>query len=489
MNNGIRLMLAGALAFTAAASAASPVLAQRSVQLEQGERPRENRRTRDAEKHLDMADAGVMGPEVADSLYEEALANANEAIEDRDNNPLGYLLAGRALLGLGRFEEAVAALDKAEELRPVYMFEIDPIREGGWFDQYEVAQPLLSSGDYPQAAVVLENANLLYKKRPEVMIVLGQIYASAAGTMTDPAARMETTDKAIERLREADEVITTLTQMPEVDSALAASWLAQQAEIPVTIAQALISAERYDEAAAALQGLVESNPGNILYATNLAGIYAQSEKPDSAKLVYSRLLTRTDLAPKDLYMIGIGLYQANEYGLAAGAFKGGVEIASKDRDAVEMWTRSLQLSLTTGGGDETPEQTQEVVTAAEQWTALDPNNRVGLLILAQAVNKAGDEPRTIELVEQIEALNVGLIDLQLERQFSGGASLRGDIENLKADPGTLVTIEFTFYDLAGNTLGTSMVQVSTGLKDARTPFQTVFDSEQQVDGYTYTLSM
>ena len=487
MNNGLRLMVAGALAFTAAASAASPVLAQRTVRLEQGERPRENRRTRDAVKQLDMAQTGIVGPEVADSLYEEALANANEAIEDRDNNPLGYLLAGRALLGLGRFAEASAALDKAEELRPVYMLEIDPIREGGWFGQYEIAQPLLSSGDYTEAAVILEKANLIYKKRPEIMIVLGQIYSAQAGTETDPAARVEATNLAIQRLTEADEVITA--RSAEVDSATAVSWQEQRVEIPVTIAQALISAERFDEAAEALQGLVESNPDNILYATNLAGIYAQSEKPDSAKLVYSRLLTRTDLAPKDLYLIGSGLYQANEYDLAAGAFKRGAEAAPKDRDAVEMWTRSLQLVLTKGGGEATPEQLQEVITAAEQWTALDPNGRVGLLILAQNVNKAGDEPRTVELVGQIEALNVALLDLQLRRQPSGGASLLGDVENLKADPGTPVTIEFTFYDRAGNALGSQTVQVSTGLKDARTPFQTVFDSDQQVDGYTYIVSM
>ena len=105
------------------------------------------------------------------------------------------------------------------------------------------------------------------------------------------------------------------------------------------------------------------------------------------------------------------------------------------------------------------------------------------------MNKAGDEDRTVELIEQIEALNVGLIDLQLDRSSSGGATLMGDIENLKADPGTPVTIEFTFYDLADNTLGNETVQVSTGLKDARTPFQCVINSDQQVDGYTYIVSM
>jgi len=476
-------MLAGALAFTAAASTASPVHAQA---LEQGQRPRENRQTRSAEKQLEMAGSGVVGPEATDSLYGEALANANKAIESRDNNPLGYLIAGRALLGLGRFVEASAAFDKAEELRPVYMLVIDPIRGEAWFDQYELAQPLLASLDYAQAAEVLETANLIYKKRPEIMIVLGQIYASEAGTTTDPAVRMEATDKAIQRLREADQVITA--RIADVDSATAVGWLEQQAEIPVTIAQALISAERLDEAAAALKSLVDSNPDRIAYATNLAGIYSQGEKPDSAKLVYGRLLNRDDLAPKDLYLIGSGLYQANEYEMATGAFKRGADMSPKDRDAVEMWTRSAQLGMTTGDGDPTPEQLQAVISAAEQWVSLDPNGRIGVLILAQNVNKAGDEARTVELVQQIEELNVGMIDMLLERRPGGGATLIGDIENLKVDPGTLVTIEFTFYDRAGNALGTQTVQVSTGLKDARTPFQVAFSSDQQVDGYTYTLS-
>ena len=376
MNNGLQLMLAGALAFTAAVSAGTPAHAQR---LEQGERPRENGQTRDAEKQLGLAEAGLMGPEVADSLYQEALANANEAIKDRDNNPLGYLLAGRALLGLRRFEEADAAFDKAEELRPVYILEIDPIRERGWFDQYDIAQPLLGSGDYGGAAEVLEMANLIYNKRPEIFIVLGQIYASDAGTATDPAARVEASEKAIQRLRAADEVIEA--RIADLDSATTVSWLEQQADIPVTIARALLAAERYDDAATALQGLVESNPDNIQYAASLADIYAQSEKPDSARAVYERLLTLDDLAPKDLYMIGSGLYQANEYELSAVAFKRSVDISPKDRDAVEMWTRSLQLGMTTGGADATPEQLQEVITAAEKWTALDPNGRAGLLIL------------------------------------------------------------------------------------------------------------
>ena len=99
MNYRLRLMLAFALAFTAAVTAASPVLAQK--------RPRETNQTRNAVKQLDMAESGIMGPEAADSLYGLALDFANEEIGLRDENPLGYLLAGRAFLGLRRFCRSV----------------------------------------------------------------------------------------------------------------------------------------------------------------------------------------------------------------------------------------------------------------------------------------------------------------------------------------------------------------------------------------------
>lgn len=479
MNYRLRLMLAFALAFTAAVTAASPVLAQK--------RPRETNQTRNAVKQLDMAESGIMGPEAADSLYGLALDFANEEIGLRDENPLGYLLAGRAFLGLRRFAEASAALDKAEELRPVYVQETDVVRETGWFNQYEAAQPLLSAFEYAQAAEELELAHVIYKKRPEIMIVLGQLYVAEAGAATDPAARLEATDKAIARLNEADGVIKA--RISEVDSTLAEAWREQQAEIHVTIAQALISAERFDEASAALRGLVEVNPDNLRYAANLGSIYAQVGKPDSAKAVYSRLLERPDLTPTHFYQFGSGLYQVNEYRMAADVFKRGADAAPKDRDAIEMWARSVLLAVSDGGVEATPEEAQEVMDAAERWIELDPYGRDGFVILTRFVNTAGDEPRTVELITKVDAMTVVVRDLLLQRDADGGADVVGMLMNVKADPGTPVTMVFTFYDQAGNALGTQTTMVTAGAVDTSTDIELRFDSDSQVDGYGYTLSM
>jgi tetratricopeptide (TPR) repeat protein len=485
MDARFRLVLVAALAFSAVAcgssagstsdTAATPRPGGGAQPLAQGVRPTENDQTREAEKALGLA-AAAATPQAAAPHYRLALDSANAAIRLDANNPLGHRLAGEALLGLERPLEAAAALDRAEELRPIYALETEGIRERGWIDEYQRAQPFLQSGDYLKAAEVLEGANALYRQRPEIMVVLGQIYAQE----NQP-------DKAIVHLQRADSLITA--RLPEVDSAMATEWRTQQAEIPVTIAQAYIGAKRYDEASSTLAALAAAHPDNLLYARSLADVYAQSQKPDSATAVYTRLLERRELAPADLYQIGTGLYSIDRFAEAAGAFRKAAEAAPKDRDAFEMWARTLQLDLNRTGSEPSATRLAELMTAAQGWLALDPHSRVGMLILAQTTNKAKNEALTNELVRKMDALAIGVTDLQLRRLPEGGATLSGAIENYKASPGTQLTLTFTFFDKAGNALGTEQARVATGARDAKNTFSVRFSSDRQVDGYTYSMPM
>ena len=475
MNFRFRLMLAGALAFAAAGCAASAGgTGGGGTPTAQGMRPVNNNQTREAEKSLNLAIASK-----SPTFFQAALDSANSAITLNPDNPLGHLIAGQALLGLNRPREAAAALAKAEELRPAYVPELEPIREEAWINQYTLAQPLLDSGDYLEAAEVLEAGNLLYRKRPEIMIVLGQIYAQ------DNQA-----EKAVEHLRRADSLITA--RLPELDSTMAASWTDQRADIPVAIAQAYISAGRFDEAAGSLRDLLATDPDNVMYARNLASIYAQGEQPDSAAVVYDRLFRRTDLSPADLYDIGIGYYSMDMYPKAVDAFKRVVDIAPKDHDAIEMWARTIQLGqieARADGTEPTPAELAELARVAEQWVALEPNSQIGMLILAQTFNNANNEARTVEIIEKMDVMSVSTSDLQLRRNPAGGATVNGVLENLKADPGTAVTLTFTFYDAAGNAIGTQSTRVNTADAQAKTPFSVQFGSDRQVDGYGYTLGM
>lgn len=447
--------------------------------LAQGERPRENEHTRAAANHLEQAqEAGT--PEAARPHYQAAVASAEEAIALDERNPLPWLQAGRAYLGLEDYPKADSALKRAEELRPIYQLETESIREQAWIDLYQQAAPHVNAGEYAEAVPHFENANAIYDARPEVMIALGQIYI-----------QLEEYDKGLENLRNAMAIIES-DRMQDVDSATAASWREQAQDIPVIIAQSLIQAGRYQEAADALRDLIAADPENSLLIRNLASVYVQMQQPDSARALYERLLARTDLLAGDYYTVGVGFYNMEDFQAAADAFEAAASQAPKDRDALEMWARSLQIQLQDqedGSAEADPALLQELEDAAQRWADLDPYSRNAYVVLAQTVNKAGKEDRTRELVRHIEQLPISVESLEARKPRIGGATVMGTVRNLSAEPGQTVTLRFTFYDRAGNAMGSESATVTLPAQDATQVFSIDFQSDQQVWGYGYTTDL
>ncbi len=433
--------------------------------LQQGERPRDDEDTRAAQRSLAQAQ-DMQDQSQAEALYMQALTSARAAIAADSTNPLAYRLAGVAAIGAGDYQQADTYLDRAEKLRPIYQLETEGIREQAWLDLYNQAAPLVSQGQYAEAAQVFEKANAIYDQRPEVMITLGQIYA-----------QMREHDKALENLDRAQALIDS-DKMQEVDSATAASWRESAAAIPLTKASVLADAGRFEEAAAIFRQLHEQDPNNVEMARNLAAMLVQMGNTQEAFQVYDDLLNRPGLSNADLYNIGVGFYQGSDYERAAQAFRKAAEASPKDRDAIEMWARSLQIDSAYA----------EVPTATERWIELDPNNQNAYLIMAQAVNQTGDSKQASELVGKIEALQVTVNDLQLVRS-SEGASATGTVINKTLAPGTNVTLSFTFYDTNGNQVATATKSVSVGATDSPTSFQVDATSSTPIAGYGYTLKV
>jgi len=432
--------------------------------LAQGERPRHTGNTRAAEKALKQAREAA-GDAEAQPFYQQALDAANAAIAEDARNPLAYRLAGEAHLGLKQYKEAGEAFDKAVDLRPIYQIELEPIREKTWINLYQEAAPAVNAGDYDKAITLFEDANAIYDERPEVMITLGQVYA-----------QKREHDKALANLRKALEIINS-DKIEDMDSATVELWHQQAKEIPVTIAQVLADAGRFEEAAAQFEKLAESDPQNIMFLRNLAALLIRMEKQDSAFAVYDRMLAHPDLGARDYYAIGVGFYQASAFKRAADAFKGAATKSVKDRDALEMWARSLQLDSLYDA----------VPPVAKRWIELDPNNRNAHLILAQAVNQLGDEEAARQQVQAIQALKVTVDNLQMRRRASGGAEVIGDVTNQTLEPGATVTLGFTFYDDAGNAIGTQAQQVRVAAKGTPVSFTVEFNSSDPVGGYGYTV--
>ena len=431
----------------------------------QGERPRQTENTRAAQRHLDAGDEAD-DPAEARMHYEQAMTAAEAAIAEDGRNPLAHRQAALSALALEDYATAGAHFDHAMELRPIYEFEDTPIREGAWIELYQQAIPMVNGGDYEGATPIFENANAIYSKRPEAMITLGQLYA-----------QLRQHDDALRNIDMALEVIDS-DIVEEMDSATVASWEQQTAELPMLRATVLADAGRFEEAAVAFRTLWAQNPDDLLAGRNLAGILVQMDDTEGAFAVYEQLMANPNLSAADFYTMGVGYYTGSDYSRAAEAFNGALERNPRDRDALEMLVRSLDLG----------EAYTDVPAAAQRWIDLDPNGQNAYLILAKAVNANGDEDAARAAIETVDGLQVSVNDLQIVRLGDGGARVQGSVVNKQLAQGASVTLEFTFYSASGSAMGTVSEVVSLSAPGMASVFQAEFSSMEQVGGYGYTLT-
>jgi tetratricopeptide (TPR) repeat protein len=466
MRDGLVLALALGLGLTGCASGGGSAPATGPTGganlLAQGERPRETENTRAAEGHLEAAEEAASADQ-ARPLYEQAMQSGQAAVAEDPTNPLAHRLAGFAALGLEDYQAAGQHFDRAQELRPIYEIELAPVREQAYIDLYQAASPYLQSGDFTQAVGFLEGANAVYPDRPEALITLAQIHGQERNH-----------DLAIQRIDEAIAFFQS-DRMEDVDLETAAAWQEQADGLPLMRAQVLADAGRYEEAAVSYRQMVEADPSNIALTQDLAAILMQMGNEAEALAVYEALLARPSLSAQDYYRIGVGFYQASDYERAADAFGESAEMSRMDRDAIEMWARSLQLDSAYAA----------VPPVAERWLELDPASQIAITVLAQAVNATGDAARAGEIIRGVDALPVTVNDLQM-RRFEGGAEVTGSVSNLTAEQGSRVTLEFTFYGPSGERLGTARQEVPIRAPGMSEVFQVDFSSEQPVAGYGYT---
>lgn len=430
-----------------------------------GLNPRNTDNTRSAEDAIEAAEEAT-DPAEAAQLYAQASQFAELAIQEDTLNPLAYRLAGVASIGTDEYTAAGEYFDQAIELRPLYEFDLVAVRERAWIDLYQEATPYVQSGDYESAAQYFEYANDIYQGRPEAMVTLGQIYA-----------QLREHDAAIENLNAALAFSDSETMM-QADSATAASWEEQLEPLPLLRAQVLADAGRFEEAVGTYRQMSAANPDDIELKRGLAAILMEMGSETEATSVYLEMMDMPGLDSETLFSIGVGFYQSNDYGNAAAAFGNAATASVNDRDALEMWARSLQLDSAY----------TELPVVAERWINLDPSGQNGWLILAQSANQNGDAETTQEAIQAVEALEFIVNDLQLMRFGNGGAEVNGSVVNKTLDPGERVTLRFTFYANDGTPIGSVTETLTLGGADMAQVFSIQFDSAEQVGGYGYRVN-
>ena len=428
-----------------------------------GLNPRNTDNTRAAEDAIEAAEDAVV-PNEAERLYAQARDLAEAAIQGDTLNPLAYRLAGIASIGTEDYADAGAYLEKAIELRPLYEFELVAVREQAWMNLYQQGTPYVQTGDYETATQYFEWANDIYKGRPEANVILGQIYA-----------QLRDHDAAIENLNTAIGFAGSEIML-QADSATASSWKEQLEPLPLLRAQVFAAAGRFEHAIGPYRQLSAADPTDVELKRGLAAILMEMGKEVEAKAVYIDMLEMSGLDSETLFSIGVGFYQSSDYGRAADAFGKAATASVNDRDAIEMWARSLQLDSAYSA----------IPAVAERWTELDPNGQNAWLILAQAANQNGDTKTTQEVISVIESLSFTVSDLQLRRIGNGGAEVRGSLVNKNLEEGDVINLRFIFYAGDGTPIGSVVETMTAEQVDVTQVFNLQFDSAEQVGGYGYT---
>ena len=139
----------------------------------------DDRYTREADKFLALAMTRQDDAERR-QMYQQALDALQPGIQEGSDNGKLWFTAGVAYVGLGQYEQADAAFDRAVEIHPEAEQEVEAEREAGWIQAFQEGVALMDQGPdtYPQALEIMEAGQALYSKRPEGLLNMGSMYAA-----------------------------------------------------------------------------------------------------------------------------------------------------------------------------------------------------------------------------------------------------------------------------------------------------------------------
>ena len=430
--------------------------------VEQGVPPRDNMFTRTAALNLSQAMQNA-DPEGRRQRYRDALAASLEGIESQPGNPQSYRQAGEAYAGLNDLVGADSMWTKAEDLYPLYFMDLNPMREQHWVNSFNLGVNQIQVDNMESAIPLLEAAHTIYRGRPEAILNLGSIHAQ----LGNDREAVDWYRTALELLRgPLFEQQTAETQM---------TWAENEEIAAFNLAQILAGAGRNDEAEAAYRTYLERNPDNVTALSNLAVVLMEMERDAEAAEIYQGLLARTDLNARDYYVTGIGLYNADDYSMAAQAFGRSYELIPQSRDALYNYAQALYLA----------EELDELYPVALSLMEMDPYSNNVYRLMAQGLIHQEEEQEAVRVLEQMEALEFEIDGTILQPFGGGGGVVNGDLLNRSLPEGSSVDVRFFFYGAGGVELGTQDISVSVPAAEMREVFRVEFDSDQDVIAYRF----
>lgn len=460
---GVALLAGGCAAGAATGGAAAgPVTSPSGKEYAPGTPPRQTEFSKQAQIHLVKAQAAPEGQ--AEPLYRQALQQAEAGIAADSANPVHFFLAGTAYAGLGEYEAADRAFDRAEEIYPAYEMEVDPVRLEAWGRTFNEGVSRYNEQATDEAVRLWTEANVIYNKRPEAYLNLAAVNTQAANY--DAAVQMYR--DALAALDREPAVTLTPEEVEERKNA--------RTEILTNLGQLLLFTERYADAEQVYRQQLEANPADVAAQSNLAVVQARLGKKEEAMATYERLLASTDLAATDVFDVGVGLFQIEEFDRAAQAFKRVTEALPQSRDAWFNYLNALYAQ----------KKYEELIPVAERVTTIDPLNADTYLIMAAAHREAKQNQQALKALQAKAALPVTVSGMQV-RAGTGRSTLQGTVTGGTARANTPIQLEFSFFGPNGEALGSKTVTVAAPREGETSSFQVDVENATPVVAYSYTV--
>ena len=405
----------------------------------------------------------------AAAAWRDVLETVNEGLTSSNNNPMAYLHLGIAHYNLKDYVAADLAFDRAEAMYPDYVdeeFGTNTYRLDAWVNAYNDATLRLEAQDSEGAVDFYNMANMIYAHRAEAYLNLGVTYAGLGDI-----------EGSIQAWRGALAVIESPDGDPGDDETRemwdTEFWMMAQS----SLGRLLPSVGRSEEAVAVLEAILERFPDDPDAQSALALALVQSGQGGDALSIFDEIIASEDGAPLDYYNAGVSLYSADQMDKAILAFEKTVLRSPMYRDGLQNLVQTLNEM----------EDYEAQVPYSERLIELDPFNDFAYLMHVRALVQVGREPEGVDALAAMQALPFVVDALQLQ-PLAAGCRVTGVAVNKALDPGTSITLRFTFYDNDGNPIGSADTEVTISDPEVAHDFEVTFDEgEMSVLGYTYEL--
>ncbi len=388
------------------------------------------------------------------STPEESAAARNAAlgeltVELEGDNAIVFLFAAQAHIGLGNFVEAGEMLDRYDEVAPPECAEYGTQqRYAGWVQLYNKGVEAYSAGENVSALATFRLANEFY---PDLRSFsnAGLLQAETG----DNAGAIETYQAAL------------AADIPDADPE-------QLRAVLRSLGDLLIEEGRGEEAMAAFEIYLAENPDDVVIQIRHAGLLAEAGRNAESDAIYDDVMKRTDLDSQQWVEVGVGFYNAENFGDAATAFGSARAGNPFNKEAMENYVNASVLAGRPG----------PVLALADTLVNWYPYDRGTYQLLTRALADADMNEEAMAKMAEGESTDVIFHFVQMASASDGSYVVQGSLE--ARGEGMNVAIPFEFLDSNGQVVKTETLSTNAPSGTAGT-FRLEVDAPVPLAGFRY----